>query len=83
MRKQEIEMLYAYLLNYQTILEEDVAELRQTVRLRPVDPVDCMELALSLERKNCFVEFSKNVRAILHLTRGAEMEKEDKEDGNF
>lgn len=73
MRQKEIEVLYAYFINYQTILEGDVNQLRQNVRYRNVDTVDCLELALALERLAAFKEFSKNVRALLNM-RNCELE---------
>lgn len=68
MRKSEVEFLQAYFLNYLTVLEGDVVQLRQNVRYRNIDPVDCLELSLALERLQAFKEFTKNVRAILKLS---------------
>lgn len=68
MRQKEIEFLQAYFLNYLTVLEGDVTQIRNNLRFRSVDQVDCLELALALERLQAFKEFSKNVRAILRIT---------------
>lgn len=75
MRQKEVEVLYAYFINYQTILEGDVNQLRQNVRYRNIDTVDCLELALALERLAAFKEFSKNVRALLNM-RNCDFEEE-------
>ncbi len=68
MKQTEIEMLMAYFLNYSLVLEDDLRQLRGVIRYRPIDPVDCLELSLAIERKNAFDNFCKNVRAILHLS---------------
>lgn len=84
MKQTETEMLLAYFLNYSLVLEDDLRQLRGVVRYRPIDPVDCLELSLAIERKNAFDNFCKNVRAILHLSgvdpEGNKFEKEIKED---
>lgn len=65
MRQKEIDLLYQYLWNRFTFLEQDVQQLQQNVRYRHIDAVDCLELCLALERLNAFKEFSADVRAIL------------------
>lgn len=74
MKKKEIELLCAYFLNYGIVLEDDVRQLRNTIRYREIDPVDCLELSLAIERKNAFDNFSRNVKAILSLS-GVENEE--------
>ena len=65
MRQKEIEMLYQYLWNRYTYLEQDVQQLQQNVRYRRIDAVDCLELCLALERFQAFKQFSADVRRIL------------------
>ena len=61
MRQKEIDLLYQYLWNRFTYLEQDVQQLQQNVRYRHIDAVDC----LALERLNAFKQFSADVRGIL------------------
>lgn len=65
MRQKEIDLLYQYLWNRFTYLEQDVQQLQQAVRYRHIDAVDCLELCLALERLNAFKQFSADVRALL------------------
>ena len=46
MRQKEIDLLYQYLWNRFTYLEQDVQQLQQNVRYRHIDAVDCLELCL-------------------------------------
>lgn len=62
------EILMTYILNNRDRLEEDVRQLQQNVRYRKIDPVDCMELSLAIERLNSFEEFSRSVMAIMKLS---------------
>ena len=50
MRQIESQNLMEYILFEMTRLEQDVQHLRQNLRYRDVDVVDCMELMLALER---------------------------------
>lgn len=65
MRQKEIDLLYQYLWNQFSYLEQDVQQLQQNVRYRHIDAVDCLELCLALERLNAFKQFSADVRGIL------------------
>lgn len=76
MTQREYEFLSAYFLNYMTILEGEVTQIRNNVRFRSIDQVDCLELALAIERLNAFKDFTKNVRAILKLSKFEEEETE-------
>ncbi len=67
MRQCEIEMLLEYIIFETTRLEQDVYQLRQTIRYRDVDVVDCLELMLALERLAVFKNFSANVIQLLKL----------------
>ena len=67
MRQCEVEMLLEYIIFETTRLEQDVYQLRQTIRYRDVDVVDCLELMLALERLAAFKNFSANVIQLLKL----------------
>lgn len=66
MKQKEIFM--AYLNNNRDRLEADVRELRQRLRYRDCDAVDCLELALAQERLYAFEEFASAARSILKLS---------------
>lgn len=67
MRQIESQNLMEYILFEMTRLEQDVQQLRQNLRYRDVDVVDCMELMLALERLVVFKQFSGNVIHLLKL----------------
>lgn len=62
------EIFFQYLLNERDRLENDVDNLRQTLRYRNIDAVDCLELSLALERLNCFNDFIAHAVAIFKLS---------------
>lgn len=62
------EIFYQYLINERTRLEEDVVQLRQNLRMRKeIDAVDCLELALAMERLSAFIDYSDHALAIFKL----------------
>lgn len=62
------EIFYQYLINERTRLEEDVVQLRQNQRMKKnIDAVDCLELALSMERLSAFIDYSDHALAIFKL----------------
>ena len=61
------EIFYQFLLNERARLEKEVAQLRQSLRMREVDAVDCLELALAMERLNAFIDFSSKSMSIFDL----------------
>lgn len=67
MRQKEIELLYAYFVNNLTHLEGDLITYRNNIRYREIDPVDCLEMMLAIERKNMFVMTMNHVFEILNL----------------
>ncbi len=62
------EILMTYIANNRDRLQEDVRELQQRVRYRDVDPVDCLELSLAIERLTAFENFSRSVIEIMKLS---------------
>ena len=69
MKKTELDLLYQYFINEIAHLENDVVRLRQSLRYRNIDTLDCIEYMLALERLTVFKEFTKNVRYILKLKK--------------
>lgn len=61
------EIFYQFLLNERARLEKEVAQLRQSLRMREVDAVDCLELALAMERLSAFIDFSSKSMSIFDL----------------
>lgn len=63
------EIFFQYLLNERDRLEDEVVQLRQNLRMRNgVDAVDCLELALAMERLSSFIDFSDHAIAIFKLS---------------
>lgn len=63
------EIFYQYLMNERDRLEEDVAQLRQNLRMRKeIDAIDCLELALAMERLSAFIDYSDHALAIFKLS---------------
>lgn len=61
------EIFFQYLLNERDRLEGEVAQLRQNLRMRNPDAVDCLELALALERLSAFIDFTNHATSIFKL----------------
>ena len=80
MKQKEIFMMY--LNNNRDRLEEDVRELRQRLRYRDCDAIDCVELMLAQERLLAFEEFAVNARAILKLSEACSVTSASDEDVN-
>lgn len=63
------EIFFQYLLNERDRLEDEVVQLRQNLRMRNgVDAVDCLELALAMERLSSFIDYSNHAIAIFKLS---------------
>lgn len=63
------EIFFQYLLNERDRLEEEVVQLQQNLRMRKnIDAVDCLELALALERLSAFIDYSDHAIAIFKLS---------------
>ncbi len=78
MTKRQKEIFIMYLNSTRDRMEEDIRTLRQQLRYRNVDVVDCLELQLALERFNVFQEFSRDAKAILQLDTDDKMEGNNK-----
>ena len=62
------EIFYQYLLNERERLEYEVVQLRQNQRMKKnIDAVDCLELALAMERLSAFIDYSDHALAIFKL----------------
>ncbi len=72
--KKQIELWYCYCVNYRQRLEDDIKQLQSNLRYRKVDAVDCMELALAIERLNCFNEYCRHTNEIFKILSGNELQ---------
>ena len=61
------DLLYSYFLNEQCRLEDDVEHLRTSLRYKNIDPVDCLEYMLAVERLNNFCKFHIDVTSLLNI----------------
>ena len=62
------EIFFQYLLNERDRLEMEVEQLQQNLRMRRVDAIDCLELALAEERLSAFINYSDHAIAIFNLS---------------
>lgn len=72
--KSQRELWYCYVVNYRQRLEDDIKQLQTNLRYRKVDAVDCMELALAIERLNCFNEYCRHTNEIFKIMSGNELQ---------
>lgn len=83
MKNKEIELLWRYIINNLTALEQEVQQLQQNLRYRRIDTIDCHELALAIERLNTFQKVSNDILLLLRIDKDTS-EKFDKfEDSLF
>ena len=67
MTEKERELLKSWLLNEDIRIDSEIAELKSRLRYRKIDIVDCIELALLINRYEDFKQFSSVVYRLLHL----------------
>lgn len=67
MKKCELSLLYSYILNNRIRLKNEVRTLQSQLRYREIDIVDCMELAIAIERYNTFKETTNQIKSLLNL----------------
>lgn len=63
------EIFFQYLMNERDRLEDEVVQLRQNQRMKKnIDAIDCLELALAMERLSAFIDYSDHALAIFKLS---------------
>lgn len=67
MTEKERELLKSWLLNEDIRIDSEITELKSRLRYRKIDIVDCIELALLINRYEDFKQFSSVVNRLLHL----------------
>ena len=65
MKNNEVELLWRYIINNLTALEQEVQQLQQNLRYRRIDTIDCHELALAIERLNTFRKVSNDILLLI------------------
>lgn len=67
MTEKERELLKSWLLNEDMRIDNEIMELKSRLRYRNIDIVDCIELALLINRYQDFRQFSSVVERLLNL----------------
>lgn len=67
MTNQEKELLLSWVVNEEIRLSDEVSQLRQNLRFRKIDLLDCFELAIAMQRYSDFTEFSLILLRLLHI----------------
>ena len=67
MNKKQLALWEEYKLNKRDFLEHDIQQLQTNLRYRQIDVVDCLEMALAIERLNTFESTIKSF-SILNTT---------------
>ncbi|MCM1224970.1 MAG: hypothetical protein NC548_62020 [Lachnospiraceae bacterium] len=69
MTQKETLLLMSYIYNLRCRTENEVAELRKNIRYKPVDVVDCSELASAITRLDTVTEITENILILLNLDK--------------
>ena len=68
MREKHRHFIMEYIINNRDNLLKEVEQLQHNLRLRSVDPVDCLEFMLAKERLNAFDVFGKHILSLLEIS---------------
>lgn len=67
MKQSELSLLYSYIYNNRLMLKNEVRTMQANLRYREIDVIDCLELALAVERYNIFVETTNQIKLLLKM----------------
>lgn len=67
MKQSELTLLYSYIYNNRLMLKNEVRTMQANLRYRDIDVVDCLELALAVERYNTFKETTNQIKLLLKM----------------
>lgn len=67
MKQSELSLLYSYIYNNRLMLKNEVRTMQANLRYREIDVIDCLELALAVERYNTFIETTNQIKILLKL----------------
>lgn len=65
--EKERELLKSWLLNEDLRIDNEIIEMKSRLRYRKIDIVDCIELALLINRYQDFKQFASVVERLLNL----------------
>lgn len=67
MKQSELSLLYSYIYNNRLMLKNEVRTMQANLRYREIDVIDCLELALAVERYNTFIETTNQIKSLLKM----------------
>lgn len=67
MKQSELTLLYSYIYNNRLMLKNEVRTMQANLRYREIDVIDCLELALAVERYNTFIETTNQIKSLLKM----------------
>lgn len=67
MKQSELSLLYSYIYNNRLMLKNEVRTMQANLRYREIDVIDCLELALAVERYNTFIETTNQIKLLLKM----------------
>lgn len=67
MKQSELSLLYSYIYNNRLMLKNEIRTMQANLRYREIDVIDCLELALAVERYNTFKEITNHIKILLKL----------------
>lgn len=67
MKQSELTLLYSYIYNNRLMLKNEVRTMQANLRYRDIDVIDCIELALAVERYNTFKETTNQIKLLLKM----------------
>lgn len=67
MKQSELSLLYSYIYNNRLMLKNEVRTMQANLRYREIDVIDCLELALAVERYNTFKETTNQIKLLLKM----------------
>lgn len=67
MKQSELSLIYSYIYNNRVRLKNEIREMQTNLRYREIDVIDCLELALAVERYNTFKETTNQIKSLLKM----------------
>lgn len=67
MKQSEKDLLWAWIVNEETRIENELVEIRNRVRFRKIDITDNVEMMLTLQRLEDFRDFALTLIRLLNL----------------
>ncbi len=67
LKKDNLSLLYSYILKNRIDLENYVSELQNNIRFKHVSVADCVELICAKQRLETFIEVTDHIRLLLEM----------------